>query len=292
MMVARSQRDRLAFGSAPCRFVSAAAGNAASDMRDVEPSPAWIAPKPPVPVPRPMLLQEWQHCSFLHWSFEPAVLRPRVPPNLDLDIHDGRAWVSLISFAIPTMRPGRLPPIPGLRSGAESHLRTYVIDVLGRRGIWMVSVDIDPLLAAVGGRFPFLLPYWWASISIDRGEGSVRCTAIRRVIGGGRLDVDLAIGRRLPRRELSELDDFLTARWMLYAGIPSVLTAITTDHPPWVLRRTTVGRLEQTVTRAAGLPDPDAPPIAHFSDGVTARLSPPRRVPVLGTALAQLPAHP
>jgi hypothetical protein len=53
-----------------------------------------------------------------------------------------------------------------------------------------------------------------------------------------------------------------------------------------------VGRLEQTVTRAAGLPDPDVPPIAHFSDGVTARLSPPRRVPVPGTALAQLPAHP
>jgi uncharacterized protein len=237
-----------------------------------------------------MLIQGWRHCSFLHWSFEPDVLRPTVPPDLDLDIYDGRAWVSLISFAIPRMRPGRLPPIPSLQSGAESHLRTYVVDRVGTTRHLDALGRHRPAPRRVGGRIPFLLPYWWASTRIDRGEGSVRSTVIRRVVGGARLDLELAIGRRHPRRELSELDDFLTARWLLYAGIPSLLTALTTDHPPWALRRTTVERLEQTVTRAAALPDPDAPPIVHFSDGVTARLSRPRRVPVLGSALAQLPA--
>jgi uncharacterized protein YqjF (DUF2071 family) len=105
------------------------------------------------------------------------------------------------------MRPGRLPPIPGRQSGAESHLRTYVVDV-GRRGIWMLSVDIDPLLAAVGGRIPFFLPYWWASIRIDRAR--VRHDT-RPPDGSSGEPASTSRWRsveRQPRRELSELDDF------------------------------------------------------------------------------------
>lgn len=274
---------------APARFAHASLGNGSEAMQRVEPSPSWIAPEPPVAVPSPMLVQEWRHCAFLHWSFDPDVLRPHVPPNLELDLHAGLAWASLISFSIPTFRPGSLPPIPGMRSGAESHLRTYVVDRTGRRGIWMLGVDIEPLPAAVAGRIPFLLPYWWASIRVERSPGTARYRSVRRFPGGARVHLELRVGQRRPRRELSDLDNFLTARWVLYAGIDPVLTAIDTEHPRWQFRETAVERLEQTVTRVTGLPDPGASPLVHFSDGVVARLGRPRRVAVGTNGVAALP---
>ena len=70
------------------------------------------------------------------------MVRPLVPGGLALDVADEAAWVSLVTFRIPAMRAALLPPIPGLRSGAECHLCTYVIDPEGRRGTWLLSLDI------------------------------------------------------------------------------------------------------------------------------------------------------
>ena len=41
--------------------------------------------------------QSWHDVSFLHWRYEPAVVRPLVPRGLELDVYDGvRAGVSLM----------------------------------------------------------------------------------------------------------------------------------------------------------------------------------------------------
>jgi uncharacterized protein YqjF (DUF2071 family) len=226
-----------------------------------------------------MLVQEWRDVTFLHWAFPPADLRRHVPQGLELDLADGRAWVSLISFSIPSMRPGPLPPVPGLHAGAESHLRTYVVDPTGRRGTWMLGLDVAPAAAAVAGRFPFLLPYWWAGIEVVREPGSVRYAVDRRPPGSSRLRLQVEVGA--PRRagDLDALDRFLTNRWLLFAGIAPVLTGVLTDHPPWKLRAAEVHHLEQTVFTAAGLAGPQAPPLVHSSDGLVARLDRPRLVP-------------
>jgi uncharacterized protein YqjF (DUF2071 family) len=219
-----------------------------------------------------MLYQEWRDCSFLHWSFEPAALRPHIPRGFELDLHGGRAWASLISFRIRYMRAGPLPPIPGLSSALESHLRIYVQGPDGRRGIWMVSLDIDPLAAAAAGRFGFALPYWWGDMEVDRQADSVRYMVRRRGGRAARLDLELALGETIDKSGLTELDHYLTARWVLYGGARRVRTAILTQHPRWTFRRVDVRRLEQNVLHVDGLPAVGAPEHAHFSDGVDARL--------------------
>ena len=219
-----------------------------------------------------MLYQEWRDCSFLHWSFEPLALQPHIPPGFDLDLHEGRSWASLISFRIGYMRAGPLPPVPGLSSALESHLRIYVRGPDGRRGIWMVSLDIDPVAAAMAGRFGFALPYWWADMAVSRTADASRYRVRRRGGRGARLDLHLAIGEPLQASSLSELDHFLTARWVLYGGAGRVRTAILTQHPRWKFRTVEIARLEQNVLRVDGLPVVGAPERVHFSDGVDARL--------------------
>ncbi len=222
-----------------------------------------------------MLLQAWRDVTFLHWPLDPAALRPLVPPAFEVQTAEGSAWISVIAFAMPRIRPGGMPPIPGIASANETHIRTYVRGPDGRAGIWMTSLGIDPLAAAIGGRIPFALPYWWADMDVER-EGDVVRYRVRRRLREARFDLDVRAGRPYEDAELSDLDHFLTARWVLYSGLGRVRAAILVEHPRWPLRRALVERLDQTLTRSDGILLPDRAPLAHFSDGVDARLSWPR----------------
>ena len=222
-----------------------------------------------------MLYQDWRDCAFLHWPQEPAAVRPLVPAPFELDTFEGRAWVSLIAFRIARMRPGYGPPVPGLARANEAHLRTYVRGPDGRRGIWMPSIDIDPLQAAVMGR-GFALAYRWASMEVAREAHRVVYAVRRRSGTPASLDLELTVGEDVPPGDVGPLDHFLTARWVLYSGIGPVRTAILTEHPRWGFRRATADRCEETMLAAVSLPSADGPAMIHFSDGVDARLSWPR----------------
>ncbi len=245
-------------------------------MKETLAADAWTRPDPPVHVARPMLLQAWRDCAFLHWSVDPDALRPLVPAPFEIETFEDRAWISIITFRIERMRPGMLPAVPGLRSAAETHIRTYVAGPDGRRGIWFTSLDIDPPQAAFLGRFAFALPYWWGSMHIERDGVAFRSRVERRRPGRGRFELDLLVGEPFTDAELTDRDHFLTARWLLYNGLGPVRGALFAEHPRWPLRHATVVSLEQSLTEADGLPPLEGDPIVHFSDGVDARLSWPR----------------
>ena len=250
-------------------------------MTESAPAVGWNSPDPPVPVDNPMLLQLWRDCVFLHWALDPSVLRPLVPAPFEIETFEETAWVSLISFRIPFMRGGPFPPVPGLRVADETHLRTYVVGPDGRRGIWMISLDIDPAQAAALGRFAFALPYWWTRMRVERNGDRVRYRMRRGAGRDARLRLDVDVGAPIPDVRVGPLDHFLTARWVLYNGVAPVNGALLVEHERWRLREATVRDLRQTITSVDGVGDLGPPTRVHFSDGVDARLSWPR--PALST---------
>ncbi len=236
--------------------------------------------EPPVTVDRPTMLQRWTDLSFVHWAYDPDVVRPLVPANLEIDTFDGAAWVGLIPFRLGIRRPG-VPYLPWLSSFPETNLRTYVVGSDGRRGIWFLSLDAARLSAVVAARTTYRLPYMWARADTRRRGNVVRYRGGRRWPGHGSAEYDLTIGIGEEVRELSELDRFLTARWHLFSpgklqlpptGLDLVGTTVT--HPPWPLRAARIAHLEETVLDAAGLPNPTTEPIALFSPGVSTRFAP------------------
>jgi uncharacterized protein YqjF (DUF2071 family) len=44
------------------------------------------------------LTAEWRHLAMLNYEVDPAVLAPRVPRGVVLDLFDGRALVSIVAF--------------------------------------------------------------------------------------------------------------------------------------------------------------------------------------------------
>ena len=80
-----------------------------------------------------------------------------------------------------------------------------------------------------------------------------------------------------PIPEPSELEVFLTARFRLYAQRAGRLLKADIEHPPWPLQRARATRLEETLTRAAGLPSMKGEPLTHFAsrvDVMVARVEP------------------
>ena len=111
------------------------------------------------------MLQRWHEIAFFHWSCDPALLRSRVPPQLQVDTFEGKAWISLTPFLLTGLRPPLFPHKLGMVF-AEMKLRTYVNGPKGP-AIWFFSLDAARLLAVIGARAGFGLPYFWADMSVE-----------------------------------------------------------------------------------------------------------------------------
>ena len=137
-------------------------------MREPSPEDRLVARERPAT--SPVMFQTWSRLAFLHWALDPEVVRPEVPVNLHLDLHEGRAWVGVVPFAMRKIRPRGLRAVPGISNFLELNLRTYVHDDEGRPGVWFFSLDASQPLAVWVARSRFRLPYHHARMHETRDE--------------------------------------------------------------------------------------------------------------------------
>ena len=73
-------------------------------------------------MPLPWVMrQTWLDLLFAHWPVPPERIRALVPSALEVDLCDGRAWVSVTPFEIAGSRPrGRPAAGDGLFEGADA----------------------------------------------------------------------------------------------------------------------------------------------------------------------------
>jgi uncharacterized protein YqjF (DUF2071 family) len=236
---------------------------------DIEP----ISLVPLESVRRPVMRQSWRDLTFLHWRYRVEDVRHVVPAGLDIDVHDGSAWVGLVPFRVVGLTLPKAPAVPWLSDFAETNVRTYVVDPNGRRGVWFFSLDAARLAAVIGARLGYALPYYWSKMRVRRHDRSIEYYSVRRVGPTADSHVEVEIGERLAAQ--SELDVFLTARFRLYATRAGRLLRGDVEHPPWPLHAASGKRIRDTLIRAAGLPDPQGEPLAHFSPAINVLVSRP-----------------
>ncbi len=225
------------------------------------------------------MVHNWDNMTFLHWAYEPAEVQPLLAPGLDLETHDGQAWVGLLPFYIRVRPPG-VPPLPWVSNFPETNVRTYVRGPDGRTGIYFFSLDAARLGAVLGARSTYQLPYFWADMDVVRRGDTIRYFSRRRWPGpsGASSTVSVDVGGPTPSAELTEFDHYLTARFGLWHRLGRGLAHTRAEHPPWPLRRARVTDLDPQLVTAAGLPTPQGAPLVHFSDGVQVRIGLPQPV--------------
>ncbi len=232
----------------------------------------------PYPNPEPVrfatMYQSWCDITFLHWRFPVDDLAARIPAPLTPDTFDGSAWVGVTPFMLKGLRMPFMPPLPWISRFPETNCRTYVRAPDGASGVWFFSLDAARGLAVAGARIGYGLPYAWSKMAVQRAGARFRYRSTRKwPTDSGTTDIEIECGNPIEARDL---EIFLTARFRLFSFLGSRLIYANVEHPPWPLREARVVRLEQTLIAAAGLRNPNEPPIAHFSPGVRVRVGGPQ----------------
>jgi uncharacterized protein YqjF (DUF2071 family) len=226
----------------------------------------------PQPVPSVAMLQTWKHLTFLHWPYAPDLIRPFIPSALELDTFDGEAWVGLVPFEIHGT--------PGIPRFPETNLRTYVIGPDGSRAVWFFSLDAARLLAVLGARVGYHLPYFWAKMSVQVTDRAVHYRSQRHWMhfgdeihpGEATTDITIEPADLYQPSELTDRDHFLTARFRLYTMSREKLRYAQIEHAPWPLARAKAVEIRETLFQSAGLPSPQGAPLVHYAAEISVKI--------------------
>jgi uncharacterized protein YqjF (DUF2071 family) len=193
-------------------------------------------------VVKPLFLADWRNAIFIHFSIAPYLLQPFVP--LDLDLHDNRAFVSLVAFTQQHLRPsrgGRIAELLArpLASHEFLNLRTYVRHG-DARGIYFLSEWIPNRLAAFIGPRTYGLPYRLGKLSyaFDLQHGTFDAT----VESGGAMKFRGSIepGSLWQPARANSLDAFLLERYRAFTSRRGSVRRFEVAHDPWLLKRLSV----------------------------------------------------
>jgi uncharacterized protein YqjF (DUF2071 family) len=231
----------------------------------------------------PVMRQRWRYLGFLHWPVDPMALVPLLPPGLDLDTYNGKAYLSIVPFTVRGSRPPFLPAIPVASSFHELNLRTYVHRRGRDPGVWFFSLDAASRFAVWGARTAYKLPYFHASMALQTSQEGVVSFSSRR---SGR-------GRQQPRFACSyeplsttpvpvpvgTLEFFLIERYLLYSWDARRLRSARVSHRPYLFCPARILDLTENLTESIGvIVEPRMAPIAHYAEEVDVRIYPPSAV--------------
>jgi uncharacterized protein YqjF (DUF2071 family) len=186
----------------------------------------------------PLLLADWDRAAFLHFEVDPGVLRQSVPYPLDL--YDGRAFVSLVTFTMRRLRCVRaqrltewlMKPI-----GTQPYLnvRTYVCH-RGEPGIFFLAEWMtNPFSLYLGGPL-FGLPYRYGEACYQNEPATGRARGEVRGASGTLFSYQVACENGPPvflPAERGSLDEFLVERYTCFTQWHRWRRAFRVWHPPW-----------------------------------------------------------
>lgn len=210
--------------------------------------------------------QKWLDLGFIHHRVDPAILRPRLPPALEIDTFDGTGWVSLVPFTMAELGFRSWPSLPTMGIFPELNVRTYV-KAGGKPGVWFFSLDADCLAMVAGARALYALPYHRARMS--RGtEAGAMAFASRRCRDGIRFRARFSAHGPVFAASSGSLEEWLTERYCLYAARGKVIRRLEVHHSKWSLQAADFEIEENELFDRAGITPLSSRPICHFSKGV------------------------
>ena len=222
-----------------------------------------------LPTGMDLLEMTWRDVGFVHWPVEPSVVAATLPDGLTVDIYDGQAWLGVVPFEMADIRP-RGSPIG--RSFGELNLRTYVTD--GERpGVYFYNLDADDRLSVALARRLFELPYYRASMRLDRADDCVRFRSRRTDDRAPAADFDATYGpaEGAPRHEPAgrSLESFLVSRYRFYvADEAGTIYYADIAHEPWPLQSGVVDIRTNDLFAANGFDRPAGEPVVYYSPGI------------------------
>jgi uncharacterized protein YqjF (DUF2071 family) len=97
--------------------------------------PAWL-PKHPIP-----MKTVFRNCFLANFAIEPETMQRLLPPPLEPDVYEGKAFLSIVIADMERMRPAFLPAVCGVNYTQVVY--RAVIRCQGERGVHFLRSDAD-----------------------------------------------------------------------------------------------------------------------------------------------------
>tara|TARA_R110002072_G_scaffold222568_2_gene379566 strand:- start:602 stop:1276 length:675 start_codon:yes stop_codon:yes gene_type:complete len=185
--------------------------------------------------------QEWNNTLFLHWQVELTELKKLVPKELEIDLFEGKPWVSVVAFTMEKIRPKYLPYLPIISNFDEINIRTY-IKKKNKTGVYFLSIEGGNNLSCKIARRISGLPYRYSNIKRTKN----------RYISSNpefddKLNIEFTIGNNI--REKTKLDKWPTERYALFQDTESSINEFEIHHLEWYINEIDLTELKFNYSR-------------------------------------------
>jgi len=189
---------------------------------------------PPLALSRwAFLTAEWRHLCLFTYAVDPARLERHLPPGLELDTKDGKAFVSLVAFDFLHTRVLGVS-WPGFRDFPEINLRFYVRQG-ETRGVAFIREYVPARLVALLARTLYNEPYRRARMasSLRESEHAIEVEHVLHV--GGRAQRLRVLAHRTESvpGEHSTSHFFKEHSWGFGRSRQGALLRYEVRHPVW-----------------------------------------------------------
>ncbi len=211
------------------------------------------ADPPPV-----FLTAEWRHLAMLNYEVDPKILLPLVPNGTELDLWNGKIFVSVVGFLFQNTRVLGIP-IPFHRHFEEVNLRFYVRREAAegwRRGVVFIKELVPRLAIAWTARTFYNEPYLTLPMShqIEASDSNeMKSARYSWQFNGKPNHLRLAVqGNAQALRKDSE-EEFITEHYWGYTAQHDGSTLeYQVEHPRWRVWPAATAELECDITGLYG----------------------------------------
>lgn len=219
-----------------------------------------------------IMKQTWEDLLFLHWSVDPSWLQTILPPQLEVDTFEGKAWIGIVPFEMTHIRFRGLPPVPFASRLLELNVRTYV-KYGEKRGVYFFSLDASHKAGVSIARNLFHLPYFRAKMGKKKDGNQISFWSSRTHKDANKADYHIIyepVGEAYETTE-GNLDYWLTERDRLFIVRDDNVYQGKIKHHKWPLQKVDVAVLRDTLSQSYHYHEAL---ITHFSRSVTTYLWP------------------
>ena len=203
--------------------------------------------------------QEWNDAIFLHYQVDRNELKKLVPPELEVDTFDDKAWISIVAFTMQYARPKYLPSFSPVSNFHEINIRTYVKSQ-NKSGVYFLSIEGGKKLSCKIAKAVSELPYRYSEI--ERSPNKY-LSANHRL--NDLLDIEFRISDELKLK--TELDRWLLERYALFHKTKKSIIKYEIHHLEWPMNNIDIRKLDVNYSRFENLIVGSANQ-THYSRGV------------------------
>lgn len=203
--------------------------------------------------------QEWNDAVFLHWQVDLKELQKIVPGDLEIDLYEGKPWVSLVAFTMEKIRPRNLPPFSLISDFDEINIRTYVRNN-NKAGVYFLSIEGGNRISCKIAKTLSELPYRYSKLI---RQGSFYSSENREF--KDKMNISYKIGQKLT--EKTGLDKWLTERYALFQDTSISINEFEIHHIEWPTYEIDLKEIEIDYPRFKNFVN-NLPDRTHYSTGV------------------------